>query len=138
MEQHIIVDGVKIDVNLNNLVAVATDLQTAHGLWMSQLRWDRGSRRFYLAQGRPKVDLPLPGVTVDARLSLDWENAMHLVTSRHFAYRYASEHGVTVEQVNEITGEKPPCFDKTTDREFDENFNPYADSEDGPTPSGIR
>lgn len=130
MEQHIFVNGVKISVDPYDLVAVATDLQFAHdGPWMSQLRWDRGSRRFYLARGRPKVELPVPGVTTDVRLSLDPEDTRHLVTSARFAYSYASERGVTVETVNEVTGERPPCFDKTADREFDGNFSPYADSD---------
>ncbi len=128
--KHLMVDGVMISVDLTNIVVVATKLTIDHGLWMAQLRYDRSSRRFYLAQGKPEVKLPVPGVATCALVELG-DDARHLVCSRRFAYRFASECGVTVETVNEVTAERPPSFDGDFNPYADsEDFNPYADSED--------
>lgn len=109
-EKHLMVDGVMISVKPADIVAVATKLTVSDGsLWMEQLRFDRSTRRFYLAHGRPKVSLPVPGITTFASVELA-DDVRCLVCSRGAAYRFASELGVTVETVNEVTGERPPCL----------------------------
>lgn len=102
-KSHLVVDGVLIDVDPVNVLVVATGLTVADSrLWLTQLNWDRGAKEFYFAHGSPKVDLGIPGVSTDVRLSLG-DTARRRVVSPRFAYMWASEHGVTVEKVEELS-----------------------------------
>ena len=105
MTMHMLVDGVRVSVDPQSVRVVATDVKVVDGrIWMTQLVWDGETRRFCFAHGEPEVDLGFPGISVDARLSLKWETAGRRLVGTRFAFVWASEHGVTVEKVEEVTG----------------------------------
>lgn len=108
-QQHVVVDGVLINVNPANVTVVASDLRVSDRLWLTQLDWDREAKAFYFAFGVPKIDFGIPGISTEVRLSLG-ETARRRVVSPRFAYVWASEHGVTVEKVKELSGVPRPEF----------------------------
>lgn len=111
MNAHMLVKGAKVSVDPSNVRVVANELTFfGNRPWMTQLVWDPDAKRFYYSCGEPKVDLGLPGISTDIRLSLGTDTAKRRLVGSRFAFLWASERGVSVEMVEEISGLDCPNF----------------------------